>query len=287
MAGAIEDLALQLSRTSPEPLHDQISGMLRQRIVSGRWPSHMRLPSEPDLANLLGRRTWHGAAGDPHADRRGSADPAPGPRHVRRLADAGAVVRPGDRLDGRGARPRRGALRDPGRTPRDRAGGRGHRCPPAALRQRGTGRRTAPGPVRRGRPCVRPRQLRRQLALPGPGVDGPDGTPAVLGARGGVRAGRQRSAAHVPGTGRGEEVAHLLQVPAGSPVLYLEQISYEHDTNPIEYSDVWIRRRQAAAVVLAAWVRQAIGRRRTTCTSTQGWPRPWRTPTRTPRTTRS
>ena len=36
-------------------------------------------------------------------------------------------------------------------------------------------------------------------------------------------------------------VAELLQISVGSPVLYLEQVSYDKAANPIEYSDVWIR----------------------------------------------
>jgi DNA-binding GntR family transcriptional regulator len=37
------------------------------------------------------------------------------------------------------------------------------------------------------------------------------------------------------------EVARRLEVAEGSPVLYLEQVTYLADDSPIEYSDVWIR----------------------------------------------
>jgi GntR family transcriptional regulator len=36
------------------------------------------------------------------------------------------------------------------------------------------------------------------------------------------------------------EVAANLGIPAGSPVLYLEQITYLADGRPVEYSDVWV-----------------------------------------------
>ena len=51
----------------------------------------------------------------------------------------------------------------------------------------------------------------------------------------------------------GEEVAALLKVEVGSPVLYLEQTSYEQETNPIEYSDVWIR---GDKLRLSSWLRR-------------------------------
>ncbi|HLH70283.1 MAG TPA: GntR family transcriptional regulator [Candidatus Dormibacteraeota bacterium] len=38
-----------------------------------------------------------------------------------------------------------------------------------------------------------------------------------------------------------EEVAARLEIPVGSPVLYLEQVTYLADGRPVEYSDVWIR----------------------------------------------
>lgn len=47
-------LAQKLSRASHEPLHDQISALLREQIISGRWRSHTRLPSEPELAQVFG-----------------------------------------------------------------------------------------------------------------------------------------------------------------------------------------------------------------------------------------
>ena len=48
-------------------------------------------------------------------------------------------------------------------------------------------------------------------------------------------------------------LAALLQIAAGSPVLYLEQVSYDRSSNPIEYSDVWIR---GDRMRLSAWLRR-------------------------------
>jgi GntR family transcriptional regulator len=48
-------------------------------------------------------------------------------------------------------------------------------------------------------------------------------------------------------------VADLLQISLGSPVLYLEQVSYDKAANPIEYSDVWIR---GDRLRLSAWLKR-------------------------------
>ncbi|KAB7745479.1 UTRA domain-containing protein [Nostocoides sp. F2B08] len=43
-----------LDPTAPCTLHSQISQWLRERITTGDWPEHYRLPAEPDLASQLG-----------------------------------------------------------------------------------------------------------------------------------------------------------------------------------------------------------------------------------------
>ncbi|MCL2464667.1 MAG: GntR family transcriptional regulator [Micrococcales bacterium] len=43
-----------LDRTAPVSLHAQISNRMRSRIVTGEWPSHYRLKTEPELAAELG-----------------------------------------------------------------------------------------------------------------------------------------------------------------------------------------------------------------------------------------
>ncbi|MFX0595247.1 GntR family transcriptional regulator [Melissospora conviva] len=46
--------AEHLDRDAPMPLHAQVSEQIRHRIVSGDWPAHYRLRSEPELATELG-----------------------------------------------------------------------------------------------------------------------------------------------------------------------------------------------------------------------------------------
>ena len=43
-----------LDPSAPHTLHSQISQWLRERITTGDWPEHYRLPAEPDLARQLG-----------------------------------------------------------------------------------------------------------------------------------------------------------------------------------------------------------------------------------------
>ncbi|MGA8048256.1 MAG: GntR family transcriptional regulator [Dermatophilaceae bacterium] len=52
--GAHRAEAPRLDPAAPHTLHSQISQWLRERIASGDWPEHYRLPSEPDLARQLG-----------------------------------------------------------------------------------------------------------------------------------------------------------------------------------------------------------------------------------------
>jgi GntR family transcriptional regulator len=48
-------------------------------------------------------------------------------------------------------------------------------------------------------------------------------------------------------------VGELLRIDPGSPVLYLEQVSYDKASKPIEYSDVWIR---GDRLRLSAWLQR-------------------------------
>lgn len=43
-----------INRDSPASIHSQISERIRSRILSGEWPPHYRLKSEPELAHDLG-----------------------------------------------------------------------------------------------------------------------------------------------------------------------------------------------------------------------------------------
>lgn len=44
----------QLDRGAPLPLHAQVSEAIRSRVVSGEWPPHYRLRTEPELAAEFG-----------------------------------------------------------------------------------------------------------------------------------------------------------------------------------------------------------------------------------------
>lgn len=44
----------EVSRDAPQALHQQISRQLEHKITSGEWPAHYKLPAEPDLAQHLG-----------------------------------------------------------------------------------------------------------------------------------------------------------------------------------------------------------------------------------------
>jgi len=59
-----------LDPSAPTPLHVQISGWLREKIDTGVWPEHFRLPPEPALAAELGvsRGTLRRAIGTLVAD---------------------------------------------------------------------------------------------------------------------------------------------------------------------------------------------------------------------------
>lgn len=43
-----------IDRGSPEPYYRQIKGWMLGEMTTGRWPTHYKLPSEPDLAGSLG-----------------------------------------------------------------------------------------------------------------------------------------------------------------------------------------------------------------------------------------
>lgn len=44
----------ELDRSSPVPLHQQIQNWMREQIASGHWPEHYQLTAEVDLAHSLG-----------------------------------------------------------------------------------------------------------------------------------------------------------------------------------------------------------------------------------------
>src|SRR5690606_18672936 len=53
-ASGLAPLAGAICRTAPEPINVQIARAVRERIATGAWPAHYKLPAEPDLARALG-----------------------------------------------------------------------------------------------------------------------------------------------------------------------------------------------------------------------------------------
>jgi DNA-binding GntR family transcriptional regulator len=57
---------MDLDRTKPEPLYEQIQAWMREKILDGSWPEHYKLPAENDLAEEMGvnRGTLRKAVGE-------------------------------------------------------------------------------------------------------------------------------------------------------------------------------------------------------------------------------
>lgn len=238
---AIEDLAWQLSRTAPAPLHDQISGLLRERIVSGRWPSHMRLPSEPELATKLGV-----ARGTIRRATRSLIDEGLLVQHHGRGTFVGSklleqsfaqeIISTAGALDRDGVRYSTNVIHQELVTVSEQIAAHLHMSDGDAQAVSLRRVRAVEGTpvflldnyvVASMCPGLESADLRRRPLLT---VLEDDYGLAVDGVQRTLQA---QIATHA--------IASLLQVAVASPVLYLEQISYDEASNPIEYSDVWIR----------------------------------------------
>ncbi|PSL05317.1 DNA-binding GntR family transcriptional regulator [Haloactinopolyspora alba] len=228
-----------LDREAPVPLHAQVSEAMRARIVSGEWPPHYRLRSEPEIAAELGisRGTLRRALSTliregllVQARGRGTfvTSTAIEPSIAQKLttlwedfARQGVDVTTDVRKQDVIAAP----------------------APVAALLDLRPGqsvlhldrvRSTGDGPV-----ALLVNYVRTDLC---PGIEqvGLSGTSlfGVLEQTYGlsISTGRRTFSASAAA---GEKAA-ALGVPEGFPLLYLEQITYLDDGRPIEYSDVWI-----------------------------------------------
>jgi GntR family transcriptional regulator len=237
----IEGIAALLSRSSPEPLHDQISSLLRQRIVSGRWPSHMRLPSEPEMATMLGvaRGTIRRATRTLLAEGLLVQHQGRGTFVASQMLEqsfAQEIVSTSEALDRDGVRYDTRVVR--------RSVEVAPQAVAAHLHLRDAEAQVAA--IRRVRSVegvpvfILDNYVVASLC---PGLESADLSSRALFAVleqdydlrvSGVQRTFQAQAASA-------EIAALLGLAIGDPVLYLEQISYEQDGEPIEYSDVWIR----------------------------------------------
>lgn len=246
-------LAAQLDRGAPVPLHDQISQLLRERIVSGRWPAHMRLPGEPNLARLLGV-----ARGTVRSATRTLIDEGLLIQHQGRGTFVGGqlleqsvaqeILSTSESLDRAGVRYETRVVRRVLEPASHAVAGHlqlfDSDTEVVALRRV---RSVSGTPV-----FVLDNYLAAALC---PGLESADLTRrslfSVLEDEYGIRpTAVQRTFQAV---GADAEIARLLHVDAGSPVLYLEQTSFDEDDEPVEYSDVWIRGDQLR---LSSWLRR-------------------------------
>lgn len=249
---SVEDIARQLDRSAPEPLHDQISTVVRRYIVTGRWPSHTRLPSEPELATALNvaRGTIRRAIRTLIEERllvqhQGRGTFVSPPALAQSFAQE--IISSAEALDRDGIRYETVVLDQALEEASDRI---------AAQLQLAAAERVV--------------ALRRVRSVDGapmyaldnyvvanrcPGLESADLTSRPLFSvleedHGVVVDGIQRTFQAQIATSL---VGDLLRIDPGSPVLYLEQVSYDKTSKPIEYSDVWIR---GDRLRLSAWLQR-------------------------------
>ncbi|MFY1698836.1 MULTISPECIES: GntR family transcriptional regulator [unclassified Solwaraspora] len=231
--------AERLDRDAPAPLHAQVSEQIRARIVSGEWPPHYRLRSEPELAVDLGIS-------------RGTLR-----RALATLIRDGLLVQ----VRGRGTYVTSTAI-EPSIAQKlttlseDFA----RQGVTVSTQVRSHQVMAAPSPVaalldlRPGQSVLRLERLRASTDGPvawlvnyvrldlAPGIEHADlADQSLFGLleneyRLKISTGRRTFTA----TAAAGDVAVALGVPDGFPLLYLEQITYLDDGRPIEYSDVWI-----------------------------------------------
>ncbi|MFE9661134.1 MULTISPECIES: GntR family transcriptional regulator [unclassified Streptomyces] len=228
-----------IRRDVPTAIHTQISEHIRLRIASGQWPAHYRLKSEPELAQEFGvsRGTLRRALVTlieegllRQVRGRGTfvTSTVIEPAIAQKLstlsedfASQGVVTSTVVRECALITPPRPvAALLD---------------VPPATRVLRLVRvRSTADGPV-----ALLFNFVRTDLA---PGIEGSDFTDSSLfgvlentyGLK--IATARRTFSAEAAST----EVAQALSLAPGSPVQYLQQVTYLADDHPVEYSDVWI-----------------------------------------------
>jgi DNA-binding GntR family transcriptional regulator len=233
-------LARPLDRTGPAPLHDQITTRIRDLITSGAWPSHYKLPAEPVLAARFGVS-------------RGTIR-----RALRTLTQERLLIQ----VQGRGTFVAATTIEQPiAQEMLSLAEGLGQQgiafeteVVDASLVTADT-RLAALLGIEPGDAIF---ELVRRRSVAGvwvaflvnrlrtdlcPGIERQDFEHRTLfdtleQVYGLPLAWARRTFEAQAAQG---EVAARLEVPAGSPVLYLEQVTYLADDRPVEYSDVWIR----------------------------------------------
>jgi DNA-binding GntR family transcriptional regulator len=234
------NLALELEREAPTPLHEQISAAIRRQIVRGAWPAQMRLPAEPDLAEALGVS-------------RGTIR-----RSLRTLIEDGLLVQ----VRGRGTFVGSTSIEQPiGQELLSLAEGLAREGIVFETEVQGASVGLAPPPIAARLELDEDEEIfeiRRRRLIDGapvavlhnfvrrrfcPGIEANDFRretmfgllERVYGLR--IASGRRAFEAQAATS----ELAELFEVSFAAPVLYLEQLTYLDDGQPLEYSDVWIR----------------------------------------------
>jgi len=240
-----------LDREAPEFLHSQISNAIRATIASGQWPARHRLKPEPDLAIDLGvsRGTLRRALATlinegllKQTKGRGTfvtetlIEPAVAQKLStlsEDLASQGITLTTSVISIGTGEPP--AVVRSLLRVPRG-----------TSVLQLTRSRATGDLPI-----ALLRNYVRLDLA---PGIETMDFTSSTLfGAlegRYGLKIGSaRRTFSAVAAVG---EVSSALGVADGTPVQYLEQLTFLADGRPVEYSDVWINSAELRVVSLLA-----------------------------------
>lgn len=228
-----------IDRSIPVPFHVQIAEVIRERLDSGAWPVHYRFKPEPDLATEFGvsRGTLRKALATLLAEGRlvqvrGKGTFVTATQFEPALAQDLTTL--SEDFAEKGITADVDVLESRiGRAPRKVAGllDVDQETPMLLLRRV---RSTAEGPI-----AYLVNYVRADLA---PGIEDTNFLSASLfGAleseHGLVVATARRT---FIAEAAGVEVSSALGVVRGSPVQYLQQVSYLADSRAIEYSDVWI-----------------------------------------------
>lgn len=233
--------AAALDRSRPEPLYLQIKSWMLGEIRSGRWPLHYKLPSEDDLAQSLGvsRGTLRQAIQDLIQE-----------HHVKPIQGRGTFVLSRGQVEGaltsqllafseelllQGIPFRTEVMHRKLRHPTARIGGLLNISPSSSVLDLKRRRFVNAAPIILTKNYVRTSYC--------PGIEEEDFEQhslfGYLENKYRLRLSWARRTAEAKCAPR--DVAAALNIPLESPLLYIEQIVYLEDGQPIEYSDVWLR----------------------------------------------
>ncbi|MBX3095000.1 MAG: GntR family transcriptional regulator [Cryobacterium sp.] len=240
-----------LDREAPTALHSQVSDAIRSFIVSGRWPPHHQLKSEPELAVDLGvsrgtlRRAIstlieEGLLKQVHGKGTFVTETLLEPAVAQKLSTLSEdFASQGVVLDT--------TVRESGlRVPPLHVARLLHVPVTEMVFRIERVRRTGSTPI-----ALLHNYVRSDLA---PGIDSVDFTATTLfGAlegRFGLSIGNARRT--FSALAASPEVAEALAIDEGAPVLYLEQLTFTAEGTPLEYSDVWINSSELRVVTMLA-----------------------------------